>query len=97
MYQINQFWKLTQDKNYIWSDIKSGETENIKTFLANGVQTDICDLTTTSTTNIFRIFCKQSGKIKTKKDGHQVPLSRCHFLIGHQPHSGSTVCHREPV
>ena len=95
MYQINQFWNLRQDKSDVWSDIKVGE--NIKLFFANGVQTDTCDPTTTSKANILRIFCEKSGKIKTKKDGHQVPLSRCHFLIGHQPHFGSTVCHREPV
>ena len=66
MYQINQFWNLRQDKSDVWSDIKVGE--NIKPFFAIGVQTDICDPTTTSRANILRIFCEKSGKIKTKKD-----------------------------
>ena len=95
MYQINQFLKLRIDKNGVWSDLKVGE--NNKTFLANGVQKYMCDPTATSKAYICRLSCEKSGKSKTKKDDHQVPLSRCHFLIGHQPHFGSTLCHWEPV
>ena len=65
---------LEVEKREEWCMVRDKGGRKYLKKIANGVQKDICDSTTTSKAYICRIFCEKSGKSETKKDCHQVPL-----------------------